>query len=157
MDIKSGNTYPSSALSNFAPHPFIFDGVECNSMEGFLQSLKFKNIDMQRHVCTLVGLAAKKKGSNKNWYQNQTLYWNGKEYKRDSTDYQELLDSVYNALYTTNEKAKAALLATGDSNLTHSIGKSKKSETVLTEQEFCSRLMKIRKKLQYEKSLNIKY
>ncbi len=34
MDIGSGKEYPSNALSNFSPHPFVFDGVECNSMEG---------------------------------------------------------------------------------------------------------------------------
>lgn len=51
MDIGSQNSYPASALSNFAPHPFIIDGIECNSMEGFLQSLKFKNPEMQKEVC----------------------------------------------------------------------------------------------------------
>ena len=81
MDIGSGNGYPSAALSNFAPHPFVIDGVECASMEGFLQSLKFESVDMQRYVCTLVGKAAKKKGHKKNWYQKQELYWNGQTYK----------------------------------------------------------------------------
>ena len=33
MDVKSGRGYPASALSNFAYHPFIIDGVLCNSME----------------------------------------------------------------------------------------------------------------------------
>jgi predicted NAD-dependent protein-ADP-ribosyltransferase YbiA (DUF1768 family) len=50
MDIGSGKSYPLNALSNFAPHPFRVDGVECNSMEGFLQSLKFKNPEMQKYV-----------------------------------------------------------------------------------------------------------
>jgi hypothetical protein len=27
MDIRSGAGWPASALSNFAPHQFIFDGV----------------------------------------------------------------------------------------------------------------------------------
>ena len=31
MDIGSGNGYPESALSNFAPHKFTIDNVECNS------------------------------------------------------------------------------------------------------------------------------
>ena len=48
LDIGSGKDYPSNALSNFAPHPFVIDGVECNSMEGFLQSLKFKEPEMQK-------------------------------------------------------------------------------------------------------------
>jgi hypothetical protein len=45
MDIRSGKDYLASALSNFAPHPFVLDGVEIASMEGFLQSLKFGNPD----------------------------------------------------------------------------------------------------------------
>lgn len=40
LDIHSGHDYPSGALSNFAPHPFVLDGVECASMEGFLQALE---------------------------------------------------------------------------------------------------------------------
>ncbi|WP_207654461.1 hypothetical protein [Lacrimispora amygdalina] len=39
------------------------------------------------------------------------------------------------------------MIATGHSTLTHSIGKRKSSETVLTRSEFCSRLMKIREEL----------
>ena len=53
MDIGSRAGYPASALSNFAPHRFIFDDVECASMEGFLQSLKFKSPEMQKEVCEL--------------------------------------------------------------------------------------------------------
>ena len=92
MDIGSGNGYPSAALSNFAPHPFVIDGVTCNSMEGFLQSLKFESVDMQEYVCTLVGKKKKKKGRGKNWQQKQELYWKGKTYKRNSEEYQNLLN-----------------------------------------------------------------
>ena len=143
MDIGSGNGYPSAALSNFAPHPFIIDEVECASMEGFLQSLKFESVDMQRYVCTLVGKAAKKKGHKKNWKQKQELYWNGKIYKRDSDEYQNLLNRAYNRLYENGGFYKA-LHSTNGATLEHSIGKSKCSETVLTKQEFCSRLTYLR-------------
>lgn len=146
MDIGSGNGYPSSALSNFAPHPFILDGIECSSMEGFLQSLKFSNLEMQRYVCGLVGKAAKFKGKSKTWWKRQILHWQGKEYKRDSKEYQDLLDKAYNMLFE-NEGFKKALKATQNSTLTHSIGKNKINETVLTEQEFISRLNKLRNKL----------
>lgn len=145
MDIGSGNGYPSSALSNFAPHPFIIDGVECASMEGFLQSLKFESVDMQKYVCTLVGKAAKKKGRNKNWRQKQELYWKGRIYKRDSDEYQNLLNRAYNKL-SENTGFQKALQATNGCVLEHSIGKSKSSETVLTKQEFCSRLTYLRDK-----------
>ena len=147
MDIGSGTGWPSAALSNFAPHPFIIDGVECASMEGFLQSLKYKEPDMQIEVCKLVGKAAKFKGKKKKWWRTQTLYWQGQEFKRDSQEYQDLLDRAFDAL-AQNTGFQKALLATGKATLTHSIGKSKEQETVLTKQEFCSRLTNIRSNLQ---------
>ena len=143
MDIGSRNGYPQSALSNFAPHPFEIDGVKCNSMEGFLQSLKFSNPDMQEHICTLVGMNAKRKGAGKNWQKTQTLWWKGQPYKRDSEDYQILLNRAYNAL-NQNEGFRVALAATKGATLTHSVGKNKINETVLTTREFCSRLTKLR-------------
>ena len=143
MDIKSGKSGPAGGLSNFQPRPFIYDGVECASMEGFLQSLKFSNIDMQRHVCTLVGRAAKNAGRGKNWQKTQTLWWNGLPIKRDSDQYQQLLDEAFVALFR-NKKARECLLSTGDAKLTHNIGRIKMSETVLTRNEFCKRLMDIR-------------
>lgn len=155
MDIGSGNTYPANSLSNFAPHPFEIDGIQCNSMEGFLQSLKFESKEMQEYVCSLVGYAAKKKGRNKNWKQSQTLYWRGIEIKRDSKEYQDLLDKAYTELYK-NTKFKAALEASGNAVLTHSIGKTKQNETVLTVKEFCSRLTKLRNFGTLKETKNIK-
>lgn len=146
MDIGSGKGYPSAALSNFAPHPFVFNGVECGSMEGLLQSFKFSNPEMQKEICKLIGKKAKFAGKKKKWWKTQILYWQGKEYKRDSEEYQELLDKAFEAL-SKNEAFKKALLATGNSTLTHSMGKTKIETTVLTSREFCSRLMKIREQL----------
>ena len=102
------------------------------------------------YVCSLVGYAAKKKGRNKNWQSKQTLYRRGNEYKRDSKEYQELLDRAYNEL-SKNTGFRNALLATGSATITHSIGRNKSNETVLTQNEFCSRLLKIRRRLQEEK------
>ena len=143
MNIGSGDSYPSCALSNFAPHPFTFDGVECASMEGFLQSLKFSNPDMQAHVCTLVGKAAKFKGKKKKWYRDQTIYWKGMPIHRESEAYQILIENAYNALFL-NDGFRRALAATGKSTLTHSMGKNKMNETVLTEREFVRNLTRLR-------------
>lgn len=151
MDIGSGNGYPEANLSNFTPHPFIIDGVECTSMEGFLQSLKFSNPDIQVEVCKLWGGHAKKRGSRKNkaWKRSQTLHWRGEAIQRESQEYQDLLDRAFNAL-SENDSFKRALLATGSATLTHSMGKRKESDTVLTIREFCSRLTIIRRGLKAE-------
>lgn len=143
MDIGSGSGYPSSALSNFAPHSFEIDGIKCASMEGFLQSLKFSSPEMAEHVCTLVGKSAKFKGKKKRWWPTQTLYWKGVPMQRASEAYQVLITRAYDAL-GQNEGFRRALKATNKATLTHSMGKNKISETVLTEREFCSQLHRLR-------------
>jgi predicted NAD-dependent protein-ADP-ribosyltransferase YbiA (DUF1768 family) len=149
VDIGSGHGYPSSALSNFAPHAFEFDGVAVASMEGFLQACKFDKIHMQIEVCKNVGIAAKRRGSgrSKHWQKVQKLWWNGAEFDRHGPEYQALLDRAYDAL-ATNEGFRRALLATGNATLTHSIGRQSPSETVLTRAEFCRRLTNLRARLQ---------
>lgn len=78
------------------------------------------------------------------------MYWQGEAIPRDSERYQELLDKAFNAL-AENSSFKRALLATQNATLTHNIGKKKPSETVLTKNEFTSRLTAIRSRLQKEK------
>ena len=147
MDIGSGAGYPAASLSNFSPHPFSIDGVQCASMEGFLQSLKYKGADMQREVCTLVGKAAKFKGKKKKWFRDQTLYWQGRSIPRKSGEYQELLDKAFNAMFEQSNSFKKALKASGKATLTHSMGKNDESRTVLTNREFIRRLTQLRAKL----------
>jgi len=147
MDISSRGGYPSNKLSNFAGHRFTLNGVQCNSMEGFLQSLKFKNPDMQKEVCLLVGIAAKRKGQNKQWKVKQILYWKGEPLKRKSMGYQALLDSAYLEMAKQSEGFRKALVASGVAVLRHSIGRRKENETVLTTQEFCSRLTNLRDRI----------
>ena len=148
MDVGSGKGWPADKLSNFSPHPFVFRGVECASMEGLVQAFKFDKPHIQVEVCKLVGLAAKRRGQkrNKAWKQRQTLWWNGEAFDRHGPEYQALLDDAFEAL-SKNEGFRRALAASGKSNLTHSIGNSDARETVLTEREFCSRLMKLREQL----------
>jgi predicted NAD-dependent protein-ADP-ribosyltransferase YbiA (DUF1768 family) len=153
MDIGSGHGYPSSALSNFAPHSFTFDGVECASMEGLLMAFKYSQIHQQIASCGYVGLMAKKRarGRNKHWQRVQKLWWNGVEFDRHGPEYQALLDRAYDAL-AANDGFRRALLASGDAVLTHSIGRRDPHDTVLTRREFCSRLTKLRVRLREEAS-----
>ncbi len=148
MEIHSKNKYPANALSNFAPHGFWFRGIKVASMEGLLQSLKFENPEVQTQVATLVGIKAKSRGKKKRWWVDQTLYWQGESMKRDSKDYQELLDEAYLSLYSQSSGARRALLASRSAVLTHDEGKRKINETILTRSEFTGRLMDIRGMLQ---------
>ena len=146
IDIGKDEGYLSETLSNFASHTFIIDCIKCKSMEGFLQSLKFKDEEKQKAVCSLIGLKAKYKGKNQKWWKNQLLFWKGNEIKRESLEYQELLNKAFRELLK-NEEFKDALLSTKGYILKHSIGKINKKETVLTKNEFCSILKMLLKEI----------
>jgi predicted NAD-dependent protein-ADP-ribosyltransferase YbiA (DUF1768 family) len=148
MEVGSRNGYPAGALSNFTAHSFTLDGIECASMEGFLQGLKFKSSEMQVEVCKLTGLRAKKRGYGKNWQRTQTLWWIGKPVHRTSEGYQSLITRAYDAMLEQCESFRKALQAAGPNAVfTHSIGRNKENETVLTEREFCGQLRRCRDKL----------
>jgi predicted NAD-dependent protein-ADP-ribosyltransferase YbiA (DUF1768 family) len=143
LDIKAKAPYPAGALSNFAPHAFTIDGVACGSMEGFLQGLKLADPQEQRRVCGLVGAEAQDIGRRQDW-SSGTLWWQGQPIDRLSPDYQALLDRAYEALYAQSPRFRAALAATGTQPLSHSIGKSDPCITILTIEELCSRLERLR-------------
>ena len=136
IDIYSKGEYPANVLSNFYPNSFTFDGVQCASMEGFLQALKFRKPKRQTEVCLLVGKEAKAAGSKKRlWKLTGRLYWKGKRYKRKSREFDELRLCAYKALLT-NDTFRSALESAKDKTLKHTMGKHNKRATILTEEEF---------------------
>jgi len=145
LDIKAKAPWPAGALSNFAAHAFTFDGVKCASMEGFLQSLKIADGAMQAQVCALDGAAAQNEGRKFDWSVEGTLWWRGTAYDRLSDAYQGLLDRAYQALYDQSKPFRDALAATADLRLTHSPGKEDPCQTILTIEEFISRLERLRR------------
>jgi predicted NAD-dependent protein-ADP-ribosyltransferase YbiA (DUF1768 family) len=144
IDIKAKAPFPAGALSNFGPHKFTIDGVACGSMEGFLQSLKIEDNDEQQRVCRLVGAAAQKVGRTYDWSKSGSLWWRGEPIDRLSDAYQTLLDRAYEALFIQSDKFRAALAASGNARLTHALGSSDPCETILTCEEFCPRLERLR-------------
>lgn len=147
INIHSKGDYPSCALSNFAEHEFNIDNVPCSSMEGFLQSLKFKSIKKQKQICLLSGKEAKNSTRHTlaqfRWRITHNLYWQGKRINRFSDEYQKLLDKAYEAL-SENPGFQKALQDSSSYTLTHSIGKTDVRKTVLTEYELISRLERLR-------------
>jgi len=144
LDIKAKAPWPAGALSNFAAHAFVFDGVGCASMEGLLQSLKIADTAEQMRVCGLEGPAAQSIGRKHDWSATGTLWWRGEPMDRLSDAYQALLDRAYQALFDQSKTFRDALAATDDARLTHSFGKNDPCETILTADELCSRLERLR-------------
>lgn len=153
MNIGSNGKWPVNVLSNFAATPFEIDGVKCNSAEGFIQSLKFPEPEMQKYVCTLVGRKAKFKGkkANKRIRQKQKIWWQGNEFDFRSDEHFALIERGLRAKYTLSDRAKRALLATRNATLTHNTGFKESKHTSLPASKFIAMLYKIRKELQAAK------
>ena len=148
IDIKTKAPFPGGVLSNLAPHAFMLDSVACASMEGFLQGLKSADAGDQAVLCGLKGSEARERGQRYDWKTSGDLYWKGQPVDRLSDAYQRLLDRAYDALFDQSARFRAALAASGDAQLTHSIGKDDPTETILTTDEFISRLLRLRARLQ---------
>lgn len=148
IDIYSKGEYPSNVLSNFYPNEFVFDGIKCGSMEGFLQSLKHKSRKKQQKICLLSGKEAKKKGKYKFlWKLTGNIYWQGRKIKRTSQEYKDLILNAYIAL-SQNTEFINAIKATYNKAIIHSIGSNDERKTILTEKEFINALNYIRKTTQ---------
>lgn len=143
VDIWSKSPYPADVLSNLHDNGFCYDGMECGSMEGFLQSLKQKDVGKQRQVCRMTGREAKRM-TNADWQTNQTVWWNGQAIDRQSDVFLTLIKNAYEAMFEQNECFRTALMDTRGKMLYHSQGEQDSHKTILTEREFCGILTDLR-------------
>ncbi len=154
LDIYSKGWYPLYVLSNFSPNKFNLDGVECCSMEGFLQSLKVKNQQKQQEICKLYGKQAKSAGKRKFWWKiTGNVYWKGRRIHRSSEEFKQLILRAYIEMFKQNHHFYVALSSidsyssTKGIKLVHTLGKKKKRQTILTEEEFISCLNYLRENI----------
>lgn len=143
LDIRSNGLYPSNVLSNLCSNAFRFDGMVCGSMEGFLQSLKRKELDKQRQICSMKGGNARKI-SVTSWQTDQIVWWKGQAIDRQSEEYQKLIRRAYQAMFEQSERFRAALMQTRGITLVHTSGEPSSYKTILTPAEFCGILMEMR-------------
>lgn len=147
VDIHSKGKWPSYMLSNFYPHSFSFDGMDCGSMEGFLQAIKTNDVERQKMVCALSKREAKMRSTD-TWKKEQNVFWNGQTFNRHGNRFQFLIRRAYREMLKQCPKFREALLVSGNKTLYHTIGKSDPHDTILTEKELCTILMELRKELQ---------
>lgn len=143
VDIWSKSDYPADVLSNLCSNGFRFEGMVCGSMEGFLQSLKQKDKDKQRQICSMKGKNAKKMTST-GWQTDQMVWWKGVAIDRQSEEYGQLVRRAYQAMFEQNERFRTALMSTRGQKLFHSRGESNPFKTILTESELCQILTEMR-------------
>lgn len=126
----------AKVLSNLFPYTFTFKGKKLSSIEGFFQGIKFKNIEMQNMVLEYSGMPSNciKVASDIDWQKDGIIYWQGEPIKRDSKEYDDLVDELYicaiqNPLYRN-------VLKNCPKDIIHVMGAENKEDTVYTRYEF---------------------
>ena len=143
VDIYSKGLWDEVYLSNFCETDFVFDDVQIKSLEGFLQSLKTKDEQKQKLICSLIGKDAKTVGSFLTEYDGTHLYWKGKPIDRFSEEYHALLRRVYLARFEHDANFRQALEYTKNKKLIHTVGNSDPQKTILTDAEFINLLSEL--------------
>ena len=123
-------------FSNLFPYKFKFKGKKLASIENFFQGIKFKDKKIQNYIFTYYGTNAVhiKVASNYNWKETGIIYWQGKAIKRDSMEYNLLIDELY--ISAAQNPIYRAALCNCDKPIIHSIGENDKKETTFTRYEF---------------------
>ncbi len=146
IDISFSSKGLAKALSNLCPYSFTFDDVYCASMESFIQSLKVKEPNVQREVCSKTGpFCYSIREMFDDWRKTQKVYWKGKEICRQNYEYTSLLIKAYEALVNQSPLYYYALKKVKENgyNLAHSIGCNDITETLLTPDEFVKILWRL--------------
>ncbi len=127
--------YPK-LLSNLFPYKFKFRGYTLNSIECFFQGIKFKDKKIQKKLFKYSGKEALvlQEATTYNWKETGEVYWRGKAIKRDSKDYDNIIDELYisaiqNVFYRN-------IIKNCKLPIVHIIGENLKKETVFTRYEF---------------------
>lgn len=123
-------------LSNLFPYTFKFKGKRMRSIENFFQGIKFKDKKIQNYVFTYYGTQAVhiKAATDYNWKESGIVYWQGKEIKRDSKEYELLVDELY--ISAIQNPIYRGVLNNCNKFILHSIGENNKKDTTFTRYEF---------------------
>lgn len=147
MEIGSGKGPSFSQLSSMAHHEFAIDGVKCKSLEGFIQSLKCEKASQQASVCSDKPKAAKERGKKLiAWESGGRVFWKGEAIDRHSLRHKDFIEGVVKEVARQCPVFRKALIETAGQPLTCP-GKSRESETPVTEAEFCHALTRARSQL----------
>ena len=104
-------------ISNFAETPFVLEGREYRTVEGFWQGLKFDADADRRRIAKLSGREAKNVGSDQPY--TATVNYDGRAIPVGTFSHWQLMERACRAKFEQHEEARAALLSTGDRPLEH--------------------------------------
>lgn len=107
-------------MSNFARTPFVLDGVEYASIEGFYVALKFLDTDRRAKAAKLYGLVAKRMGMKSTL--TETFYC-GSWFRLGSEEHHALIKRALRAKLEAHPRIMADFVATRPRPIFHDTGR----------------------------------
>lgn len=130
---------------------FNYGGKNISSVGAFLTAIKVESPEIQDLILKMSQDNLKQISKNITpKYQVRNLYWKGNVIKRDSQEYQNLLDRAYDARYCADFNFRRALKVSKGHKLLHTKGKTDILDTILTQNEFLQRLNSLRDRKNYK-------
>ena len=139
VDLSSG-LFNEKMLNIRDGFPFSYEGVYCSSLSSLLLSLSCSEAEKQVQLCKS-SVTLSRKSFNSNQF---ILYWKGKRFLREGSEYAELIKSILEQLYRENSFFQKALLSTQSKKIFYSKGANNPKRSYITERELCNILMQIR-------------
>ena len=118
INVTSRSPDPTIQLiSNFAHTPFDLDGQGYASVEAFWQGLKFPEQSRRQEIAPLHGQEARRAGFDAS--EASTIEYGGQVVRVGTIDHWRLMAAACWAKFSQHERAKQALLGTGERPLVH--------------------------------------
>lgn len=118
INVTSDSPNPIRLIANFAPTPFVLDGIAYACVEAFWQSVRFP-VDERPSKAGLDGTLAKRE-SERQPYDTHVFY-GGIAVAVGTYEHWQLMRRACRAKFEQNADARAALLETGDRPLIHQV------------------------------------
>jgi predicted NAD-dependent protein-ADP-ribosyltransferase YbiA (DUF1768 family) len=126
INISHRGRHPAGRwISNFADTPFVLDGREYRTVEGFWQGLRFDTEDQRRQVAALTGPQAKRISHTKPF--GLTVDYEGETIVVGTWRHWQLMERANRAKFDQNPRAREALLSTGERPLEHRMRRDSRS------------------------------
>jgi predicted NAD-dependent protein-ADP-ribosyltransferase YbiA (DUF1768 family) len=120
LNVVSFSPDPAARLiSNFAATPFVLDGRDYASVEGFWQGLKFPAERDRRRVAALSGSQARDAGEAQPY--GPTVAYDGQVVPVGAWGHWQLMERACLAKFAQHAEAREALLSTGERTLVHRV------------------------------------
>lgn len=128
-------------MSNFAHTPFVLDGVEYASVEGFYASLKVLDDRSRAKMARLYGVRAKSKASKS---QLKTTCYQGESFELGSERHHELIKRAIHAKLEQHPEIARLFVATRPRPIVHDTGHVEQPTTRFPASVFCRVLTELR-------------